>query len=397
MVLLTSSAVSVAISSGIICLFTFLLFLSGYILQQQSVRALQLALHPPAQPIPTLPTYFQDLRKEQQLGDGTDNEQEKIEEKTVKKDVEATVISDTPSGSTDQQILAQDPAEQKDDVNTVESTQDTQASPSLRGTESEQQALDAPLSGKDAFVLSTIQPTDLCSAMHFFRAMQQSSSSMIATRKIVFYPSFWKETEGTNAYAEALRLIDEAKRELNLEAQAVTIPLEHQETSTAIARYMQENVLSRREVHELERAIYLPTPGLVLDPAAMVEAFSGSIDDNWDSASAAVSSWPRAMLLSKSSTFIPKRHNLVAEATASFSDEKEGDINSEVLAKEAAYVFFDRNVLLNDESDAWYRRFVERYNKEIDDSCKGIDLQKENTRSELRRRDGREQGRPKAM
>ncbi|PYI14986.1 hypothetical protein BO99DRAFT_393671 [Aspergillus violaceofuscus CBS 115571] len=47
MVLLTSSTVSVIISSGIICTFTFLLFLSGYVLQQQSVRNIQHAIRAP--------------------------------------------------------------------------------------------------------------------------------------------------------------------------------------------------------------------------------------------------------------------------------------------------------------------------------------------------------------
>ncbi|KAK2773128.1 hypothetical protein FQN52_006104 [Onygenales sp. PD_12] len=46
MVLLTSSTISVAISSSIIGLFTFLLFLSGYVLQQQSVRGIQAAISP---------------------------------------------------------------------------------------------------------------------------------------------------------------------------------------------------------------------------------------------------------------------------------------------------------------------------------------------------------------
>lgn len=47
MVLLTSSTVSVILSTGVICMFTLLLFLSGYILQQQSVRNIQDALRPP--------------------------------------------------------------------------------------------------------------------------------------------------------------------------------------------------------------------------------------------------------------------------------------------------------------------------------------------------------------
>ncbi|KAL4896042.1 hypothetical protein BDV59DRAFT_171885 [Aspergillus ambiguus] len=47
MVLLTSSTVSVIASTGVVCLFTIVLFLSGYVLQQQSVRNIQHALRPP--------------------------------------------------------------------------------------------------------------------------------------------------------------------------------------------------------------------------------------------------------------------------------------------------------------------------------------------------------------
>ncbi|MCJ1421624.1 hypothetical protein MMC32_007990 [Xylographa parallela] len=41
------------ISSGIIFIFTSLLFLSGYVLQQQTVRSLQAAIHPPPPPVPS--------------------------------------------------------------------------------------------------------------------------------------------------------------------------------------------------------------------------------------------------------------------------------------------------------------------------------------------------------
>ncbi|KAF2144330.1 glycosyltransferase family 8 protein [Aplosporella prunicola CBS 121167] len=46
MVMLTGGQVSMAISSGIVVVFTFLLFLAGYILQQQTVRGLQDAIKP---------------------------------------------------------------------------------------------------------------------------------------------------------------------------------------------------------------------------------------------------------------------------------------------------------------------------------------------------------------
>lgn len=51
MVLLTSSTVSAIISMGIIVTFTVLLFLSGYVLQQQSVRSIQDAIRPDPYPM----------------------------------------------------------------------------------------------------------------------------------------------------------------------------------------------------------------------------------------------------------------------------------------------------------------------------------------------------------
>ena len=61
MVLLTSSTVTVLLSSALVTTFTFLLFLSGYVLQQQTVAQLREALHPPPLPTPTLPVYFPDI------------------------------------------------------------------------------------------------------------------------------------------------------------------------------------------------------------------------------------------------------------------------------------------------------------------------------------------------
>ncbi|MCJ1257851.1 hypothetical protein MMC24_005677 [Lignoscripta atroalba] len=50
--LLTSGQISMTISSCIVFIFTSLLFLSGYVLQQQTVRSLQAAIRPPPPPPP---------------------------------------------------------------------------------------------------------------------------------------------------------------------------------------------------------------------------------------------------------------------------------------------------------------------------------------------------------
>ncbi|KAH6674905.1 hypothetical protein B0J14DRAFT_588396 [Halenospora varia] len=57
--LLTSSQVSVAISSFIVFFFTLALFLSGYVLQQQTVRDLRAAIKPQiVRPLPELQLYL---------------------------------------------------------------------------------------------------------------------------------------------------------------------------------------------------------------------------------------------------------------------------------------------------------------------------------------------------
>ncbi|KAJ4386379.1 hypothetical protein N0V93_009274 [Gnomoniopsis smithogilvyi] len=69
MVLLTSSQVSVAISSAIVVSFTTALFLSGYAIQQRTVRHLRAAIRPDSSPQIFLPDRFRDDTTE--LEDGT--------------------------------------------------------------------------------------------------------------------------------------------------------------------------------------------------------------------------------------------------------------------------------------------------------------------------------------
>ncbi|ORY67634.1 uncharacterized protein BCR38DRAFT_338034 [Pseudomassariella vexata] len=68
--LLTSSQVSIAISSGIIITFTIALFLSGYVIQQRTLRDLRRAIRPDPRPSPKiyLPDRFRETTTE--LEDG---------------------------------------------------------------------------------------------------------------------------------------------------------------------------------------------------------------------------------------------------------------------------------------------------------------------------------------
>ncbi|TVY21514.1 hypothetical protein LARI1_G000500 [Lachnellula arida] len=71
MVLLTSSQVSVAISSCIIFFFTTALFLSGYVLQQQTVRDIRAAIKPQIVPTaPELKLFLPDKFRDQEGDNG---------------------------------------------------------------------------------------------------------------------------------------------------------------------------------------------------------------------------------------------------------------------------------------------------------------------------------------
>ncbi|KXX80868.1 hypothetical protein MMYC01_202072 [Madurella mycetomatis] len=64
--LLTSAQVSVAVSSGVVFFFTAALFLSGYIIQQRTLRDLRAAIKPTPRPSPKvfLPDRFQQSTTE---------------------------------------------------------------------------------------------------------------------------------------------------------------------------------------------------------------------------------------------------------------------------------------------------------------------------------------------
>ena len=193
MVLLTSSAISVAISGAIICAFTFLLFLSGYVLQQRTVRSLQEALRQPPEPkpIPTLPPQFLEAEnlstgdRGQVIEDlviGDDGGQ-RIEEVLVPLSVEDL--------STQQTQLATNA-----NIRGATWTLDTlQATPdNLLPTASPRSQDVLQISERLAYILTLSEPSDLCSAALF--AQQQRSSSTLSSRPaiIFLYPSSWESS-----------------------------------------------------------------------------------------------------------------------------------------------------------------------------------------------------------
>ncbi|KAH7312001.1 hypothetical protein BKA65DRAFT_542888 [Rhexocercosporidium sp. MPI-PUGE-AT-0058] len=112
MVLLTSAQVSVAISSAIVFFFTTALFLSGYVLQQQTVRDLRAAIKPQLQrpksaPDLFLPTQFND--------DGYLVDMVQIETRPTEEHVKEEVVETNGSESTSTDEEMQDIVEGESD------------------------------------------------------------------------------------------------------------------------------------------------------------------------------------------------------------------------------------------------------------------------------------------
>ncbi|KAK0633225.1 hypothetical protein B0T14DRAFT_560834 [Immersiella caudata] len=112
--LLTSSQVSVAVSSGIVLVFTAALFFSGYAIQQRTLRDLRQAIKPKPRPSPKifLPDRFKKSTTE--LPDGTIIEVE--DDYDRRKKPGAVVVEVKPTLPGDVQAAISPPDEQQQQV-----------------------------------------------------------------------------------------------------------------------------------------------------------------------------------------------------------------------------------------------------------------------------------------
>ncbi|RAH47857.1 uncharacterized protein BO95DRAFT_472101 [Aspergillus brunneoviolaceus CBS 621.78] len=220
MVLLTSSTVSVIISSGIICTFTFLLFLSGYVLQQQSVRNIQHAIRAPEL---SLPRHNEDQ----------------------------SILLNTPPNQQQQQQPITPP------------NQDP--TPAAEGTYAYLQLLTRP------------DPSHICSAILFFHSLTAATDPSNRTRiqdRLFMYPREWDQLytpsnpsnpsspPDTTDTDTKHTTITKALTHLRTAALANSIwllPIDtgHQTTDAHLLRHGQMQFVSYDSV------LYLQTPGLV--------------------------------------------------------------------------------------------------------------------------------------
>lgn len=256
MVLITASTVSAILSAGIISVFTFLLFLAGYVLQQQSVNALREAIRQPP-PAPVKPVVPHKFRTEE-ISDAQ----------------EVAAITDTNDTDVNEQI-AQLLSRNQDTQNTITAPKDSRRAPRLPSQQQQQRPLDTL-----AYTLALTQPSDLCSAALFAQTLSLNSDVPSASERLVLlYPSTW-ETSLTPAHISALTFM----RELHDTHPIIFHPVEISKRGGRFKYYSSGGGYSisahllgelQRTQWEFSRVLYLRTPGMVVD----VEAVRGVLRD----------------------------------------------------------------------------------------------------------------------
>ena len=361
MVLLTSSTISVAISGAVICAFTFLLFLSGYVLQQRTVRSLQEALRQPPEPkpIPTLPPQFASPTGL------PEHEDAKVEEVIV--NLTGTEVG-TASG-----LASADVAAASDNAGATDDISPSQIIP---------ENFDSL-----AYVLSLPNPEDLCSAALFAQQQRQSSNLPRKPSIIFLYPATW-ETDPSPLNIAALSFL----RDIHDEYDLIYHPVDISTIWSGVGINSQLLGELQRNRWDFDRILYLKSPGMAMDTLTLDKTLqSSSVKTSWAPVSASAGHDPEVLFWSRKRGLMMPRgemRRLTMSAVTRHSDHHAEEMEIEVWAKSAAYVLFDGEELKHRRSEKeWYGGLFEKFERGRSSICKdrGL-LPGEQDKVDLRRR-----------
>lgn len=403
MVLLTSSSISVVLSSGVVCIFTFLLFLSGYVVQQQTVRSLQAALHAPPMPTPTLPVYFQKGHESErsEVANATEPvgknaaeaERELPEERRpsgfqtfIKSDPEPTappssesrmevqplVLGDAVTETSSAAQLSTQSALNDERIQIVEQTPSTAPSTPEAASES---------SARLGYAQLLSNPSQICSALLFFKQQMEHGDPDIS--RIILYPSLWDEDTSSDAYSNAITLMRLVKDQYKIVYKSFKV-----EDSWGERRLKKELIAHlATDNWEHDRIMYLRSPGLALnipalDLALQASKRNSSLSRGWASASAEPPADPPILLISDEGTHLPRGSNrrLIAKAFTSHANHHENEMDVEAAARTAAYVHFEEGELEHRRTEKeWYGGVFEKYERGRAEVCNGISFDDKRT------------------
>ncbi|EEP78904.1 predicted protein [Uncinocarpus reesii 1704] len=222
MVLITPGTISVFVSTSVVGLFTFLLFLSGYVLQQQSVRNIQAALPRNFAPIstpkpnPPISKETAGARIESHFATGVKN---------------PSLYDPVPDHKHGSQQAPIDGGIKKLSPNTKAYVQ----------------------------ILTKPSAADICSTLLFAKALTSNSSSTI--ERIVIYPESWGSSPPSANIAAALRTLRASSERYNL----TLYPMDM--SNAQGGRLFTAPLLKKASAQfgAYERMLYLQAPGVVLD------------------------------------------------------------------------------------------------------------------------------------
>ena len=393
MVLLTSSAISAAISGGVVCLFTFLLFLSGYVLQQQSVRSLQAALQEPIEVRirvqPTLPPPLQNIDNDVLLGLEDENDTSSAFIETVSdQDLVQIAIGNGPSiEPSSPPEASQEPSPQQLWHAHVDGSFTDPASDEQSTTAQTPASQDDLFEARFAYVLSLPSPSDVCSVLLFTKWHRQFSQLPSRQVDILYiYPSDW-ETSSYTSHRDALRLLLESEHKHSAILHPVPV------TKLWAGIDVESQLLSElaRNPWPYDRVMYLRTPGMLLDTSRLDSTLTSSYIDR----TLLKSSWTRlrapvrrggATALHPEVLLFAQGHGLMnptgelqriltAKAKTSHENNHHDEVRDEFLAKEAAYVLFNEKELAHRKKEKLnHNGIFERFERERELVCEGTNL-----------------------
>ncbi|OAP64798.1 hypothetical protein AYL99_00770 [Fonsecaea erecta] len=359
MVLLTHSTVSVIVSGGVVCMFTFLLFLSGYVLQQQSVRSIQEAIRRPPErkPVPTLPPQFQH----------EDNE-------TV-----PTALEQPQDGS--QSVIVVDGIERSGSEGGLMDSGQVQviisgkkqapldATPDL----SESTSRDETPLQRLAYMFALLEPHHLCSALLF--AKQQRSSTRLSKEPsiVLLYPSTW-ETDSSPLYISTLSFMREIQELHNL----IYHPVRIYDAWEVRSQLLGELQWGR---WDYDQALFLRSPGMALDSKALDAALASSdIRQTWAPLNPSSGDDPELLLITPRGLQSPRRETKKLVYSVATGDD---GAHIQQAGQEPAYVLLDDQAFGDEVNDVWHNEIKRKFDQGTSNVCGGSGLLEESLKLAL--------------
>lgn len=385
MVLLTQSTISVIIATTVVCLFTFLLFLSGYVLQQQTVRSLQEALQAPIE-VRIRPQLDLSIQIEDSVNRNIPLDQIALGLRVSKDGNQdltnpaQVTLGGTSTTSLETEYLGQRNTTRElwyryiDSINPspVDNVQAVQTTPRIR------QPFNPDILRQDlslAYIIPVASPETLCSALLFakqYRIDSQLTDTNIQPSIILLYPSDWDHSSDPKHRASLELLVQVEHRHA---AFLHPVPISKVWSGVNVESQLLSELA--RNVWTYDRALYLRMPGVIIDVDRLDEAListltRAAVEMKWSklkshsrSASVRVHN-PDVLLHAKGKGLMEPRDQTMHLATVLSS------VTSDIDGGSAFLMIAGDSYIMNDEVPSELKLLLQKWHDEQDSVCQVI-------------------------